>query len=139
MTIEAESGFHFRRVGRDVLRLAMPEERLRWDGAEEVDATLVEDWRGRLAIRYPPGAGAPIVRAWAGLYDMTPDAHPIIGPVAEGVYAACGFSGHGFMQAPAVGDAVAAELLGEEPLVDLAPYRLARFAGGPVFPETAVL
>ena len=79
------------------------------------------------------------MRAWAGLYDMTPDAHPIIGPVADGVYAACGFSGHGFMQAPAVGDAVAAELLGEELEVDLTPYRLERFAGGAAFPETLVL
>jgi sarcosine oxidase subunit beta len=139
MTIEAESGFHFRRVGADVLRLAMPEQRSRWEEAEEVDEALVEDWRGRLAVRYPAGAGAPVVRAWAGLYDMTPDAHPIIGPVAEGVYAVCGFSGHGFMQAPAVGAAVAAELLGEEPAVDLAPYRLERFAAGAVFPETAVL
>ena len=70
---------------------------------------------------------------------MTPDAHPIIGWVADGVYAACGFSGHGFMQSPAVGDAVAAELLGGESAFDLGPYRLDRFAGGAVFPETLVL
>ena len=70
---------------------------------------------------------------------MTPDAHPIIGPVADGVYAACGFSGHGFMQAPAVGAAVARELLGAEPAIDLTPYRLDRFAAGAVFPETLVL
>ena len=139
MTIEAESGFHFRRVGTDVLRLAMPEERARWDEPQEVDEALVEDWRRRLAWRYPPGAGAPVVRAWAGLYDMTPDAHPLIGPAADGLYVACGFSGHGFMQAPAVGDAVAAELLGEEPPVDLAPYRPERFAAGTVVPEQIVL
>jgi sarcosine oxidase subunit beta len=70
---------------------------------------------------------------------MTPDAHPLIGAVADGVYAACGFSGHGFMQSPAVGDAVAAELLGETPPFDLAPYRLDRFAAGATFPETLVL
>ena len=70
---------------------------------------------------------------------MTFDAHPILGPVADGVYAACGFSGHGFMQSPAVGDAVAAELLGESPPFDLAPYRLDRFEAGAVFPETLVL
>ena len=49
------------------------------------------------------------------------------------------FSGHGFMQAPAVGAAVAEELLGERPRFDLAPYRLERFAGGASFPETLVL
>lgn len=138
MTIE-ENGFHFRRVGADGLRLAMGEPELRWDGPETVRDDLVEDWRERLAHRYPRAAGAPVRRAWAGFYDMTPDAHPIIGPVADGVYAACGFSGHGFMQSPAVGDAVAAELLGDTPPFDLTPYRLDRFAGGATFPETLVL
>ena len=138
MTIE-ENGFHFRRVGADGLRLAMGETELRWDGPDVVRDDLVEDWRERLAFRYPAAAGAPLRRAWAGFYDMTPDAHPIIGSVADGVYAACGFSGHGFMQSPAVGDAVAAELLGETPPFDLEPYRLERFAGGAVFPETLVL
>ena len=138
MTIE-ENGFHFRRVGADALRLAMGELEPRWDGPEEVRSDLVEDWRERLAHRYPRAEGAPVRRAWAGLYDMTPDAHPIIGSVGDGLYAACGFSGHGFMQSPAVGDAVAAELLGETPPFDLAPYRLERFAGGAVFPETLVL
>ena len=138
MTIE-ENGFHFRRVGTDGLRLAMGEPQPRWDGPEQVRDDLVDDWRRRLAHRYPAAAGVPLRRAWAGFYDMTPDAHPIIGPVADGVYAACGFSGHGFMQSPAVGDAVAAELLGEQPPFDLSPYRLDRFAGTAIFPETLVL
>jgi sarcosine oxidase, subunit beta len=139
MTIEDENTFHFRRVGADGLRLAMTEPELRWDGPAEVRDDLVEDWLRRLAHRYPAAAGAPVRRTWAGFYDMTPDAHPIIGPVADGVYAACGFSGHGFMQAPAVGAAVAAELLGVAPPFDLSHYRLDRFAGGAVFPETLVL
>lgn len=138
MTIE-ESSFHFRRVGRDRLRLAMVEPEPRWGDEEVVDGALIADWRERLAHRYPPAAGAPVVRAWAGLYDMTPDAHPIIGWVAEGVYAACGFSGHGFMQSPAVGAAVADELLEGGSDFDLSPYRLERFAGEAVFPETLVL
>jgi sarcosine oxidase subunit beta len=138
MTIE-ENGFHFRRVGADALRLAMGEPEARWDGPAAVRDDLVADWRERLAQRYPRAAGAPLRRAWAGFYDMTPDAHPIIGAVAGGVYAACGFSGHGFMQSPAVGDAVAAELVGDSPPFDLTPYRLERFAGAAVFPETLVL
>jgi sarcosine oxidase subunit beta len=138
MTIEAETGFHFRRAGRG-LRLAMSEPTLRWDETPAVDEALVEDWLGRLARRYPPAAGVGVSRSWAGLYDMTPDAHPIIGWVAEGVYAACGFSGHGFMQAPAVGKAVAQEIVDGESEFDLTPYRLDRFEGGAVFPETLVL
>jgi sarcosine oxidase subunit beta len=138
MTIEEETGFHFRRRN-DTLRLALPETTPRWTADEIVDDKIVEDKRSRLAHRYPPAAGAPIVRAWAGLYDMTPDAHPIVGFVGDGVYAACGFSGHGFMQSPAVGRAVAQELLHGESDIDLTPYRLERFAGEAVFPETLVL
>ena len=138
MTIEDETTFHFRRRG-DTLRLAMTEPTPRWTSEQTVDESLVEDWRARLAHRYPLAAGASVVRAWAGLYDMTPDAHPIIGPVGEGLYAACGFSGHGFMQSPAVGRAVAEELLQGKAELDLSPYRLERFAGEAVFPETVVL
>jgi len=138
MVVEEETGFHFRRRG-ETLRLAMTEPVPRWTDAELVDDSLVEDWRRRLAHRYPTAAGAPVVRAWAGLYDMTPDAHPIIGWVEDGVYAACGFSGHGFMQSPAVGRAVAQELLELEPSIDLEPYRLERFEGDASFPETVVL
>ncbi len=138
MVVEEETTFHFRR--RDAcLRLAYREPSARWSSDETVDHALVEDVRERLAYRYPAAAGAPVERAWAGLYDMTPDAHPIIGPIGTGAYVAAGFSGHGFMQSPAVGRAVAEELLGLEPSFDLAPYRLERFAGNEVFPEELVL
>jgi sarcosine oxidase subunit beta len=138
MTVEDETTFHFRRRG-ETLRLAMTEPVPRWTHEEAVDENLVADWRSRLAHRYPPAGDVPVVRAWAGLYDMTPDAHPIIDWVGGGVYAACGFSGHGFMQSPAVGRGVAEELLGGAAELDLSPYRLARFAAGAVFPEEVVL
>jgi sarcosine oxidase subunit beta len=138
MVVEEETTFHFRRRD-DCLRLAYREPSARWSSDEVVDDALVEDVRERLAYRYPTAAGAPVERAWAGLYDMTPDAHPIIGPVGADAYVAAGFSGHGFMQSPAVGRAVAEELLGLEPTFDLTPYRLERFAGDEVFPEELVL
>jgi sarcosine oxidase subunit beta len=138
MTIEGESGFHFRRAGEG-LRLARGEPHLRWGTDAVVDESLVADALERLAHRYPRAAGVGVERAWAGLYDMTPDAHPIIGWVADGVYAACGFSGHGFMQAPAVGAAVAEELATGRSSFDLSPYRLDRFQDGAVFPETLIL
>jgi sarcosine oxidase, subunit beta len=138
MTIEAESGFHFRRRG-DRLVLAMADPQPRWGFDEVVDETLFEDRLARIVHRYPPANGTQIERGWAGLYDMTPDAHPILGQVDEGVYAACGFSGHGFMQSPAIGRAVAEEILGLEPGFDLSPYRLDRFERGAVFPEELVL
>ena len=138
MVIEAETGFHFRRRD-DRLRIAMADDEPRWGFEETVDESVFEDRLARLAQRYPPAAGTAIARAWAGLYDMTPDAHPIIGPVGDGLYAACGFSGHGFMQSPAVGRAVAEELLRGESEIDLAPYRLERFTSETAFPETLVL
>jgi sarcosine oxidase, subunit beta len=138
MVIEAESGFHFRRRD-DCLRIAMADAEPRWGFEETVDESVFADRLERLAHRYPPAAGTSIARAWAGLYDMTPDAHPIIGPVGDGLYAACGFSGHGFMQSPAVGRAVAEELLRGESSLDLTPYRPERFSNETVFPEELVL
>ena len=138
MVIEAESGFHFRRRD-DCLRIAMADEEPRWGFDEVVDESVFADRLERLVRRYPPAAGTNIAHAWAGLYDMTPDAHPIIGAIGDGLYAACGFSGHGFMQSPAVGRAVAEELVHGESSLDLTPYRLARFSEGPTFPEHLVL
>jgi sarcosine oxidase subunit beta len=138
MVVEAESGFHFRRRG-DRLVLAIADASPRWGFDEVVDETVFDDRLARLVHRYPAAAGLRIERGWAGLYDMTPDAHPILGEVAEGIHAACGFSGHGFMQSPAVGRAVAEEILGLEPSFDLSPYRLDRFEHGATYPEELVL
>jgi glycine/D-amino acid oxidase-like deaminating enzyme len=138
MVLESETGFHFRRYG-DSLRIAMHDQEPRWTFEPSVDEAILPDRLERLARRFPAAADAQVSRAWAGLYDMTPDAHPIIGLVADGIYAACGFSGHGFMQSPAVGRAVAEEILQGESFLDLSPYRLERFAAGAVFPEEVVL
>ena len=67
----------------------------------------------------------PIVSGWAGLYEMTPDCNAIIGESDAGfrfLYAA-GFSGHGFLQGPAVGEAVADLYLGRPPAVDVSAFR----------------
>jgi sarcosine oxidase subunit beta len=138
MVVEAESGFHFRRRGERLV-LAMADDEPRWGFETAVDETVFADRLERLARRFPPAAGGRVDEAWAGLYDMTPDAHPILGRVGDGVYAACGFSGHGFMQSPAVGRALAEEILDGAASLDLAPYRLERFAAGAEFPETLVL
>jgi sarcosine oxidase subunit beta len=138
MVLEAESGFHFRRY-RDSLRVAMHDAEPRWGFEQSVDESVLPNRLERLARRFPAARGAQVARAWAGLYDMTPDAHPIIGRVAGGDYCACGFSGHGFMQSPAVGRSVAEELLEGRSALDLSPYGLERFADGAVFPEEVVL
>jgi sarcosine oxidase subunit beta len=138
MVVEEETGFHFRRRG-DQLVLAMSDATPRWGFATDVDETVFDDRLARLANRFPPAGGATIADAWAGLYDMTPDAHPIVGKIGDGVYAACGFSGHGFMQSPAVGRALAEEIVLGRSSLDLSPYALERFAGELAFPETLVV
>ena len=138
MVIELETGFHFRRRD-DRLRIAMADPEPRWGFEELVDESVFDDRLRRLEHRYAAATGTAIDRAWAGLYDMTPDAHPIVGRVADGIYAACGFSGHGFMQSPAVGRALAELILEGETQYDLSPFALERFTSGARFPEEMVL
>jgi sarcosine oxidase subunit beta len=138
MVIENETGFHFRRRG-DRLVLAMGDDPPRWSDDETVDRSVFADRLERLARRYPRAAGVTIEDSWAGLYDMTPDAHPIIDRPRGDVVLACGFSGHGFMQSPAVGRAVAELLLDGTSSIDLEPYRLDRFASAGGIAEAVVL
>ena len=93
-------------------------------------------------MRYPALADAAINRAWTGLYEMSPDAHPILGKVEEvaGFYLANGFSGHGFQHAPIAGKLLAEEiLLGNALALDIAPLRLERFRFQPAIREMNVV
>lgn len=84
--------------------------------------------------RFPIFAQAGLVRAWAGLLEETPDHLPLLGPCGpDGAFVAAGFSGHGFMQAPAAGRLVAERIvLGRTETLPLDPYLPARFdRGGP--------
>jgi sarcosine oxidase, subunit beta len=84
----------------------------------------------QIATRMPPMREARFVTGWAGLYDMSPDTHPILdrAPDADGLYFLAGFSGAGFKKAPAIGECMAQWITGQPPVVDLTPFRLARFA-----------
>lgn len=70
-----------------------------------------------------------IMNAWAGLHADTPDFQAIVGKVSEieGLFLACGFSGHGFMHSPAVGRIIAELILGKDPFLDIAPLSPERF------------
>lgn len=80
--------------------------------------------------RLPGLADAPIRPGWSGLYEMSPDHNAIVGAVTEpdGFLYATGFSGHGFQQAPVVGEYLADLALGRPPSLDLSPFSLARFS-----------
>jgi sarcosine oxidase, subunit beta len=89
-----------------------------------------------------PGlADLPIERGWAGLYEMTPDCNALIGQsdsVGRLLYAT-GFSGHGFLQAPAVGEMIRDLYLGDPPFVDVTPLSADRFDASPVQRELNVV
>jgi len=101
---------------------------------EQADVPLdhVVDIGEQLAHRMPAFADAGLVASWTGVYDVTPDWNPVLGPVPgiEGLHVAYGFSGHGFKLAPAVGRLVAQAALGLPGDLPLAPYALERFDRG---------
>lgn len=81
--------------------------------------------------RLPALADAPITSSWSGLYDMSPDHNAMIGAApVDGLYYATGFSGHGFMQSPAVGEYLAELVTGATPTLDLSALSAERFAAG---------
>ncbi len=88
--------------------------------------------RQNLDTMFPQLKRVPIVEAWAGMVETTPDVVPMIGPIDSlpGLYIATGFSGHGFGLGPGAGKAIAGMLTGTETGIDLKPLRLSRFFDG---------
>jgi sarcosine oxidase subunit beta len=128
-TIDYDSTFYFHTAGDGVL-LGMSDP----GQAPGFGCEYSEEWLPLLretAARCAPAlAGIPVRHGWAGLYEMTPDANALVGEspgVSRFVYAT-GFSGHGFCQAPAVGEVVRDLVRGEPPFTDVTALRAERFA-----------
>jgi sarcosine oxidase, subunit beta len=79
--------------------------------------------------RVPLLESAGSISGWCGLRDMTPDDHPILGPTpgVDGLWQAAGFSGHGFMHAPAAGRILAEWIVDGRPSTDVDAFRFERF------------
>jgi sarcosine oxidase subunit beta len=143
MIIDMSNGFHFRPESLGFL--------LAWNDPEETpgfkadfEPGFIEKVLIRAADRVPCFENLAVnpKRAWAGLYEMTPDHHPILGPVAEvpGFFLANGFSGHGVMHAPATGKILSDLILHQKcDLVDASLLALKRYREGRLIEETAVL
>ena len=143
MIIDMSTGFHFRPESLGFL--------LAWNDPEETtgyktdfDPAFIEKILTRAADRVPVFENLAVnpKRAWAGLYEMTPDHHPILGPApgVPGFFLANGFSGHGVMHAPATGKILSDLILtGKCDLVDASLLGLSRFTEGRMIEETAVL
>ncbi len=128
MTLDLDTTSYLRREGRSIL-LGMSDPDEPSSENVETDRDALEKIVSTVLPWVPALETADIMRGWAGLYEVSPDDTAIIGPVdgLEGFYCANGFSGHGFMHAPATGRVMAELIAGEEPFVDLGPFRLSRF------------
>ncbi|MEK6324652.1 MAG: FAD-binding oxidoreductase [Acidobacteriota bacterium] len=131
MVIDFDTTFYFHREGAGILfGMIDPDEpssyntTVSWEFLERVTRVAVK--------RLPRLAEAGIAHAWAGLYEMTPDAMPIIGPAleVEGFFLITGFSGHGFQHSPAAGR-ILADIIArrEDRDAELTPFSFERFSG----------
>lgn len=143
MTIDADTGVLVRREGeRALVAFSNADEPPGFDTT--CDPEFVLRFADALSARFPSVAAAGIDqrRSWAGLYEVTPDHHAIVGavPGRPGLVLVTGFSGHGVMHAPAAGRS-AAEIVvrGRSESIDVSPLSLARFARGELIHETMVL
>lgn len=131
MVIDFDTSFYFHREGPKLLfGMGDPDEQPGFDTA--VNWRVLEKITPVAVRRLPVLADVPIARAWAGLYEMTPDGMPIIGPAGgvEGFYVIAGFSGHGFQHSPAAGRVLADLIIGRDPQIDLEAFAADRFARG---------
>lgn len=136
LTIDLEYGWYMRREGRGLL-LAGPQDS-ESSFNEGVDFEAREWAAARSMHRVPILERARIARGWAGLYEISPDHHAIIGsfPEVEGFICANGFSGHGFQHSPAVGILIAELILeGQANTIDIYPLRPQRFREGDLIHE----
>jgi sarcosine oxidase subunit beta len=132
MTIWTDDGFHVRVRDRRIL-LLWPDQ-----PPSDFDTSFEEQWLQqvcRLAHeRVPEAADIPIDRTqcWAGLYEMSPDRHVLLGPAPgiDNLFLTNGSSGHGVMHAPAIGQLIAEMIVEGKTSIDVRALRPARFAEG---------
>jgi len=140
MTIDFATSFYFHREGPGLLMgVSDPDETPGFDLTRTPRfLDLLSEAAG---LRAPRVLDVGIRSGWAGLYEVTPDHNAVIGE-ADGpgrfLYAT-GFSGHGFLQAPAVGEVVRDLVLGRPPVVDVSALDVRRFARGSARPEANVV
>ena len=136
LVIDMEYGWYMRREGKGILLSGPQDENPSFNEKTDFDARL---WTAERSLhRVSALEQVRIVRGWAGLYEISPDNHAIIGsfPEMEGFICANGFSGHGFMHAPATGILVSELILhGRASSIDVFPLRPSRFREGDLMYE----
>jgi len=130
-TLDLSTTLYFHGAG-DALLLGISHPGQAGGFGREFDQEWVPAFDEAARVIAPSLAGLPLAGGWAGLYEDTPDHNALIGRAheVEGVLYATGFSGHGFLQGPAVGEVVRDLHLGREPFLDPTPFSAARFDDG---------
>jgi sarcosine oxidase subunit beta len=139
-TIDFDSSFYFH-TADDGLLLGFAEPEQPVGFATDYDESWLPSLRALTARCAPDLTDVAMERGWAGLYEMTPDCNALIGrssTVNRFLYAA-GFSGHGFLQAPAVGEIVRDLYLGVSPFCDVSGFDAQRFAAAAPLSEHNVI
>ena len=140
LTIEFASGLYaHRESGGVLLGMADPTEKPGFDDSVNPDfmPAVVE----RALARFPILERTSIKTGWAGLYEDTPDKHPILGKVdgIDGFINAAGFSGHGIMHAPATGELIAELIVDGKTSLDISALSASRFKSGQLVREHNVI
>ena len=140
MTVDFQTSLYFHPEGDGVL-FGMTDRSEEPGFGTEVNWNFLEKMVEQASRRAPVLAGAGVKTAWAGLYESTPDHQAILGPVAEleGFWCAAGFSGHGFMQAPAAALLVTQLLMDHQSDIDISSFAFSRFARGSLVKERNVI
>jgi sarcosine oxidase subunit beta len=137
LVIDLEVGWYFRREGEGILMSGSKDSESTFD--THVDWSKLPNIAEVASKRVPILAKARFGRtAWAGLYDVSPDDHAILGavPGVPGFYCANGFSGHGFQHSPATGRLLADLIIdGKADGIDISPLSITRFETGQLLRE----
>jgi sarcosine oxidase subunit beta len=140
LTVDFSTGFYFHREGPGLLfGMADPVQPPGLDVPS--DPAWLEQVMEVAERRLPSLLDMGIAGGWKGYYEVTPDHNALVGesPLVERFLYATGFSGHGFLQGPAVGEIVRDLVLGEVPFVDVSPLAAGRFAHAAPRPERNVI
>jgi sarcosine oxidase subunit beta len=140
MTIDAATTFYLHREGPSVL-LGMSYQDEEPGFSEEYSEDWLPDLMEAMERRCPALLDVGVAYRWVGFYEVTPDHNALIGesPHVSRFLYATGFSGHGFLQGPAVGEVIRDLYLGHEPVVDVSPFTAERFAHGTMRGEVNIV
>lgn len=140
MTIDFGTTFYFHNEGPGLL-MGMSDPHETPGFRVGVDDAWMPGLIEALSRRAPGLADLGIAHRWAGLYEVTPDANGLVGAAADlpGLFYCTGFSGHGFLLGPALGEVMADLVLERAPFVDVAAFDVGRFAGDGLRPESNIV